>query len=284
MSYEIWKTLFTQDFNCNNYIYHYTNIDNALQIISSNTLLFSDLNITNDFPEEKVSIDYIPFKSNIDNNKIDSILDFLHRRSKLIQLICFCKDEHLSKKTINELSSKIRDFETIKFFNVTGRGFANPLMWSKYNNTGVCLVINKKTFEQNLKMDVSSFDSQSVTYLESNKSYTIKNPDELSESYLWIRKQKRHIINLMRNEKTYVEYNFFYKRADWKKENEYRYVAFKRKSEDLISVGNVHRFLEGIVINKGSIISNSELAELSHNGNYPIKKIEFSNGQCYIIS
>lgn len=287
MSYEVWKTLFTKDFDCKKYIYHYTNLDNALKIILSNKLYFSDLNAKNDFPEEKVGIIHKDLTGNDNeiNNKIKHIENFLQKRSSLIQLLCFCKDENIKQKVIEEISLNIENFDTNKYFNVMGRGFANPFMWSKYikGNDGVCLVINMRKFEQILKTDVNFFVSQPVKYLPLNYNYIINSSNSLSEDIYRIKKQKKSITNLMRNDKSYIEYNFFHKRNDWKKENEYRYITFKEKKDNKLYVGDVDKYLEGIVLNKSTEIQNEQILELSQNNKYPIQRITFTNGHCYLL-
>ena len=45
MEFDIWKPLYADKFDCNKYLYHYTNFETAIKIISGNLPVKAKLNI-----------------------------------------------------------------------------------------------------------------------------------------------------------------------------------------------------------------------------------------------
>lgn len=253
MGYDVWKTLFTDDFNCDKYLYHYTSVENAKLIISCNQLNFSPLNNSNDFIEEKVRISYVNKSDNsyIGNcMQVSQVSEYLRKRSKLLQLLCFSMDSHFTKAKINNLSfihTKNKD----NYFDVTGRGFAIPCMWAKYipNHNGVCLIINKSAFESFLEIDVDYFVHDKVKYLNYDKYYEIDNIglDNLYRKVCLLNSKSISFKRSIQRNSDYFNYNFFHKNIAWQQECEYRYVALKNSCNDTSAVSQFSNYLEGIV-------------------------------------
>lgn len=286
MSYEVWKTVFSEDFNAEKYIYHFTSVENAMSIIDSNNICFSDLSETNDYFEEKVAKKYSFIKDDNVDRKKALIDNYLQLRNDKIQILCFCTDKRIKPAIKASILKDSLSCEKDKYYNVFGRGFANHLMWSRFSssNPGVCLIFNKRAFENILKIEVNSFDSKAINYLSINKAYSIKNADSLVENIIRVKRSKKSFVNLMKNNETYTEYNFFYKRSDWINENEYRYIAFKDNKDDILKVGEVEKYLEGIVVKQNIEMSDETKLKLSKNNLYTIQKICFLNGYCYLCN
>ena len=73
----IWKPLYVEDFDYEQYLYHYTSVEAAIKIISNNSLLFSRISNTNDTSESKMKIIFSQ----------DNIVNKEDYRKKLTQLL-----------------------------------------------------------------------------------------------------------------------------------------------------------------------------------------------------
>ena len=281
MGYDVWKTLFTRDFNCDKYIYHYTSVENAIQIIQSNQMVFSGLSASNDFLEEKVRIAYID-KAN--NKNIEDCPEakafncFLQKRSKLLQLLCFCVDTKFPPAKLKKMAFIHTNHNIDKYFDITGRGFASPYMWSKYQHkNAVCFILNKAAFEKYLNADADFWVAKQVRYLGPSSYFEIdseKLTDLHSKMCLFSKKRislSRKIIKIPE----YIDFNFFFKDISFQGECEYRYVAMANCAEDTVCVTQLDKYIEGIVCSEDidSEVERDLIALL--NNSCDIKKISF---------
>lgn len=269
MGYDVWKTLFTNDFNASKYIYHYTTIENAKQIISANEICFSDLSRTNDLAEEKVRIAYVDKKKaiNLENSpQASEINRFFQRRSKLLQLLCFCKDSQYTESKLKNLSHVHPDHNTDQYFDVTGRGFSLPYMWSRYpEGDGVCLIINKAAFEKQIDVDVDFCVHGSVKYYADDRYYKLdcEKQNALYEKLLLYNANRASVSRVIQKEPVYIEYNFLHKNIAWLREQEYRYISLKNQLAEQVSVKALGTYLEGVVCSeKIRLLDEKDLKKL----------------------
>lgn len=280
MGHKIWKTLFSGDFDDGMYLYYYTNLETAKRIISSNQIDFYPLNSFNDFAEEKVKLNYIDESNNTKYLvETELIKEYFNKRYEFIQLLSFSQDFHFTKNKITKISSKHTDHEKDKYFDVSGRGFSIPFMWAKFKpeNNGVCFIINKHNFDKYVETDTDFILKGKVRYFDFDQSYDISEEIayDLLDKIKRIKKQKKSFAKLIRNNDIYLKYNFFSKKSDWKHENEYRYISFKNSSDSTVSVGELDKYLEGIVINDNIDSLAEEQLNDCNNDKYKIKRISF---------
>lgn len=281
MGYDVWKTLFTNDFDCDKYIYHYTSIENAMQIITSNQLIFSELNISNDFPEEKVRIGYIDKTNgrNIEDcAQAREINSFLQKRSKLLRLLCFCVDQKPSPKSLKNMAFIHTNHGIDKYFDVTGRGFAAPSMWSQYKHKdAVCFIINKSSFERYLDVDADFCIHKLVKYLGYDSYFEIDSVklDDLYSRICLYNKRNQPLSRAIKKSPEYFDFNFFYKDIAWQSDCEYRYVAVANYSGDSVCITQFDKYVEGIVCSEDIDPVDEFMLINQINGICELKKISF---------
>ncbi len=290
MNHDIWKTLLTRDFNREKYLYHYTSLENALSIINNNQICFSPFTKSNDFPEEKLSLSFIDKKSGMNfgnSTHAKQIIAFFKKRYDKMQLLCFCLDYDLSDAQIKKILKSQINPSKDKYFDITGRGFAIPLMWRNINaaNSGVCLIINKQKFEQNLYADANILKKGKVTCCKFDNPYQISKDtlEDIFEKLEILRSKKMSFFKLITTEAHYLDYNFFYKKYDWHYENEYRYISLKSSPDEIVTVGELSSYLEGIVIHNSINGADEQRITSLVNNRYEIKKISFDDNYCKLI-
>ena len=181
MKENLWKTIFISDFDNNKYLYHYTNVDKALKILTSNSLRFSRIDYTNDTSESKLKINFEKPDFNVESEikefdkKTEKILDFFNRKNPLIRLLCFSMDVKYSKADIQSIYNKQHLTSKDKYYNVLGRGFALPRMWAQYasDNKGVCLIIDKEKLLDKVDKQLEFHKESSVKYKKFFANYYI---------------------------------------------------------------------------------------------------------------
>ena len=173
----------------NIHLYHYTNFDNCLKIILSQTLLFNHLNKLNDINESFRPLYFKDFENDFEsmNNKFQSILD-----------------------SYQQLSLTIDDRR---------KGFDIPAMWGHYadKGNGVCLVLDTEKILSSL-MDkvrfydcVSYSDDYSPEIFTNYKSEKHSNIDEemknmfFIKTYDWSYEQEYRILAYAPNENKRLE-------------------------------------------------------------------------------
>ena len=289
MGYDVWKTLYTNDFDTSKYLYHYTNVDKAIKILHSQSLRFAAIGSTNDTTESRMKLIYMG-ESNIelsrDDVRVKVVDDYFKKYYKLIRLICFSMDSLLSDDDRAQAETLHADHETDKYYDISGRGFALPRMWSQYasNNEGICFIINKELFEIELNRNLEFFKHNQVVYKGFFDSIVIKE-DKLNALYNKIKTRTNGgltLLNQMSNDSKFLEHNFFAKLKDWENEHEYRYVTFTDNAEDHIIIGNLFNYLEGIVIGEKIDPAYENVIKMKVASKCRVKKISFGNRSCIL--
>lgn len=288
MGFDVWKTLFTNDFDCNKYIYHYTSIENALQIIASNQLSFSMLSSSNDFYEEKVRIAYVDVangKNIEDCAQAQEVNAFFQKRSKLLQLLCFCVDQKPSARKLKRMAFIHTNQSIDKYFDMTGRGFAIPSMWAKYNHkNAVCFIINKASFERYLDADTDFCKHKQIKYLSHDSYFEIDNKKlaDLHSRICLYKTRRSSLSRVIKKCPEYIDFNFFHKNIAWQPECEYRYVTVSNSSDELVCVTQLDKYIESIVCNEDIDPANELELNNQIKGMCELKKISF-RGKFYTL-
>lgn len=270
---EAWFTLYNQKFNTKAYLYHFTNIEKATIILDGNSLKFSKLNKLNDTLEAKPKI----FNT---YNALDTyciIEHFKNTNEKYLQLLCFSMDAKQRQNTDNN---------KIYYTDYSGRGFALPRMWAQYsnNNDGVCFVFDKEKLTKLIKNSVranlihfgkvkyeTQFKQYEIFDLEKIKEYIVENSDELTNAI--------NDIDFLKNNKSFVDYNYFTKLSDWINENEFRFLAYGTQD---IYVENISQALVGVIIGENIKSNNEKIIKYFCEDICEIKKITFSFNGCQL--
>lgn len=289
MGYDVWKTLYTNDFDTSKYLYHYTTIEKAIKILHSKSLRFAAISSTNDTTESRMKLIYVDSKNNElpkDDNRVKVVDDYFKTYYKQIRLICFSRDVPLAAAEKNKAKNLHVNHETDKYYDISGRGFALPRMWSQYasNNEGVCFIINKNQFESELDKKLDFYRHDRVKYKGFFDSHAI---DEEKLNILF-NKIEAHtngnltLLNLMSSNEKFLEYNFFAKLKDWRNEREYRYVTFTDNVEKNVEIGNLFSYLEGVVIGEKIEPAYESVITMKVDTKCRVKKISFGNRACIL--
>lgn len=246
---EIWNTWHDENFNCDKYLYHYTSFEKACKILFYNTLRFSVITKTNDTVESKVKFDFVKDgEIKHSTEKIERIKKYFDFLNGCVQLLCFSTDE--SKKEDKRVYTKTDDRY---YVDMSGRGFALPRMWAQYadNNGGVCLIINKNRFEEEISKNysIALIHSDKVLYKDFFEPYSIQ-ADVIQNLSNSISQDENTIINgynFLKRNLDYVQYAYFVKYRDWMNEKEYRYLI-SSDNKELKEVKNLFTYLDGIVL------------------------------------
>ena len=253
------RTIYSEGFNCEKFIYHYTSFETALRIIHSDKLLFSQLNNTNDPSEKKIKISFMP--NGIKNKKEyddirNSIVEYFDTYHKLFQAICFCQDIKLKNDELQKAISRMNPKD--RFYDFSGRGFALPRMWAQYgeNSKGVCLIFNKKTILSSVDKDISIKKYKQVEYYPFYHRFEL-DKNKMNDIYRRISQSTNGVytlINLLEVDSDFINYNFFEKNSDWENEREFRIIAMTDyyAKEKRVAINNIHDALEGIVIGENA--------------------------------
>lgn len=289
MGYDVWKTLYTNDFDPAKYLYHYTNIEKAIKIIHSQELRFSSITNTNDTSEAKLKILFTDSSNNeisLMDDRVKRVDEYFKKYHDVVRLLCFSMDTSLSKKEKTAAAVLHKNHAKDKYFDVSGRGFALPRMWAQYadNNAGVCLIINKACLEDQLRNRIEFFKCSKVVYKGFFDVYKIDEAklNELSKKIEMVANGGLTLVNLMQKDKVFLQYNFFEKLNDWQNEHEYRYLALTDKPENMITVKNLFQFVEGIVIGEKIDPAYEEAIRKLVDKRCDIKKIFFENRACRV--
>lgn len=192
---------FKKKFNDTERLYHYTSFDNAMAIIATGKLRFSQLCSLNDINEA-----YRPEYIGIDRTA--SISDF---------------DKSFSILDKGVITKVIQKFQQISLSRDTddNYGFAISPMWGHYaqKGTGICLVFDKNKLIKNLNPD----DYGIVQYRKEMDGSIIIPLDSTEDCTGYINSHKREI--------------FFTKTSDWSYEQEFRIVnMIKRKTNRYLDI------------------------------------------------
>lgn len=250
--YDVWKTLYNDDFYTQKYLYHYTTFEKALKIIYSEELRFSPITNTNDTTESKPKIIY-----NLDDvndevkRKLNIVTSFFNKRLDTVRLLCFSCDtcfKNKEKKQRLDLAKNNKFF----YYDISGRGFALPRMWAQYssNSTGVCFIIDKKRFENELNDNLSFYKSRKVNYNYITNNYVIDSTkfESLSKKITTNSLGSITLLNSMLSDDDFIRYSFFEKSSDWSNEQEYRYITITDNPTNVVAIKNLFNYLAGIVV------------------------------------
>lgn len=245
----IWNTWHDNNFNCDEYLYHYTSFENACKILFYNSLRFSAITKTNDTVESKVKFDFIKDgKVEYSIEKIERIKKYFDFLNECVQLLCFSTDENreVNKRVYTKMDDRY-------YVDMSGRGFALPRMWAQYadNNGGVCLIINKNRFEKEIDKNysIALIHSDKVLYKDFFERYSIQ-ADVIQNLSNSVSQDENTIINgynFFKKNLDYVQYAYFTKYRDWMNEKEYRYLI-NSDNKTLKEVKNLFTYLDGIVL------------------------------------
>ena len=289
MSYEIWRTLFTDDFNLDQYLYHYTSVEKAMKIIFSKELWFSKISKTNDTTESKLRIQFKTDDSKMllsEDKRTSDVRKYLMENNDDIRLLCFSRDIALSKKELKFAIAMHRNHSKDKYFDISGRGFALPRMWAQYasNHEGICFIINKKKFEDKLK-SIAYLRKRDVEYQNFLMCYEIKEKqlNQLNNQVKEYFNGRLSFLELISTDEHFIKYNYFTKQKDWENEREYRYIAAVDGDKELnVKIGGLFDYVEAVVVGE-KIDPAYELAIRNMIENRcDIKKIFFSTNMCYV--
>lgn len=282
MGYDVWKTLFTDDFDCNKYLYHYTNVDKAIKIICSEQLIFSPITNTNDPTESKLRLVYDCVRSPDVDRKINTVNTYFKNNYHCIRLISFSQDRQLSNEerafSVDVHNNHIRD----KYYDITGRGFALPRMWAQYasNNEGVCFIINKDIFNKKIS-EYATYCGKPVTY---GAFFPCSKIDEKQLELLHNKISAGQFVlyDLIKEDNFFVDYEFFYKLNDWENECEFRYITLLNSEETVFSIKQLFDFVEGIVIGEKILPAYETVISKLVDNRCKIKKIFFNSQICKV--
>lgn len=289
MGCDVWRTLFTENFDCKKYLYHYTSFEKAIKIIHSEQLWFSNITKTNDTTESKLRIRFTKSNSNesLSNHKTDIVSDFLSKNNDSIRLICFSKDIELKQNELKATTELHKNHSKDKYFDISGRGFALPRMWAQYcsNHEGVCFIINKEKFDN--KLSSVTYVKQSPVDYKNFLDYYKIDEKQLEQLYNQVDQHSNgrlSFIDLVNTNKHFVRYNYFTKQKDWENEREYRYVALVDTSivQSELKISGLYDFIEGIIIGEKMDPANENVIEKIVEGKCDVKKIHFTANMCYV--
>lgn len=266
-------TLYEDEFDTKKYLYHYTSFSTAIKIIIGDSLRFSMINRLNDTLEAKPKA--IFSQNNEEYGKqLYEILNGLN--SVNLQLLCFSKDGDK-----HQTSDDAELPDAIKYSDYIGRGFALPRMWAQYaqNNSGLCLVFNKKKIETIIKdcLGTCLIRQGDVDYVSRFGSHIID--DKEIKKLINGSANSSDIIRLVtvtdfiKNNMEFIKYNYFSKFADWSGENEYRFLAWGDKNHYVKGICDA---LEAVVVGEDMDKPELEVVKFITNNKCPMLKITFT--------
>ena len=285
MAFDVWKTLYTDDFDTDHYLYHYSTFDKAIKILQSNSLRFSPINKTNDTVEAKVRISF-PHTSAVNkaefNIKTAAIYEYFCKHHPEIRLLCFSTDNQCTPLAAPGSSKKV-------FYDISGRGFALPRMWSQYaaNNEGVCFIFNKEKLLKEVQQSISFHRCAKVTYKTYTKSFCISEEkvESLYSKVSMLANGSLTLVEIMQKDRDFLQYNYFQKLDDWKNEREFRIIALAGDNSANLSIGNLFSYLEGVVIGENMHPAYEEVIKLiiaKNKADCEVKRIVFSGQICKV--
>jgi Protein of unknown function (DUF2971) len=193
------------------YIYHYTKWERLLDIMHTG-LRLGPLAQMNDPRESKDWYPRLSFRGDpsLTNNEIAAYIAAVAEYKKKIRVAAFCLDRRPSGEG----------------YDRSHRGYSRPRMWAQYaeNHKGVCIVIDRTGLDQAIHL----------RYPDQHGSWVLAGKVEYIESvrsdpmYLGISLRSDHDIEAsVRDTFTHsADRLFFVKHADWRDENEYRWVYY----------------------------------------------------------
>lgn len=282
MELDLWKPICVDSFNTHKYQYHYTTFETAIKIICTNSLLFSPTNNINNPPETKPKLLFQHLR-NMDSKAyykmVKELTTFFNSYTENTQILSFTSDVEISKEEQKRYETCTSRDEI--YFDVSGRGFALPRMWMKYNKlkNGVCLIFNREKLISLVSKSVDIAGAGLVIYKKRFDAHVV---NYSTMQNLLVKKSNLFFSDIIHNEE-YLRYNFFEKIDDWSDEHEFRIVASNEldyQSKSRIRVVGVADSLAGIVISEDMDSSFENTLRLLARNSIPkceMKRISFGN-------
>lgn len=252
--------------NSEQYLYHYTKAETAIDfILKDKTLKFSGFNTTNDPRESKNWFFSAGTNENRDLSKYnpDTLSEIMNPRIKATtHLLCFSKDRELTGQHLTDTPK---------------RGFCKPRMWAQYggNHAGVCLIFDFNSLSEEIRLNFShkNWMADHVVYrdrllaeIQSEPAFTV-GIDQLedwgAEEYAFSHGQQ------------YAKRLFFEKASDWENEDEYRWVIFDTSDKIYLKYKSA---LKGIMFGEYcSEDSISKVVSLTKNDGVQFQQLKWRN-------
>ncbi len=268
------------DLNPEHYLYHYTSLEKALELILPNKrLLLSNISKTLD-PDEFSNklfsmVGYvIPGK---DEPDIINANILLNRKIHNHRLICFCSSEK-PEIVYEDYMIKV-DVYSNSF------GWEKPRMWEQYasRHNGLCLIIDKQKLENHinkLKENNVDIELKKVKY----RSFHDIRIDALALDMNKLQDQKieDYVDEHIHNNRDYL---FYEKNIDYRDESEYRvllnptdetdfYIDISEIIYGIIIGKKVNSIYHPLVINSCKILNCICYHLSNYNGRYLLEKTE----------
>lgn len=246
------------------YIFHYTKPKNALNIISERTLLFNNINNTNDPYENKMfdmhikeqkqekAYDYsrfygqehdifksyedVVYPEEDEENYYKNLEKKMRRMEEDYMPIYYRQLNNLKNGIVKTVSFSMGEYYLTDIYSKGRTGYLYPRMWSQYGNNskGICIVFKKdmllKCVHEALENDYHIFNDR-IEYVDIfSKEHTEKINRLISSRNRMVfsdkKGDKRELLvsNMIDNIKLY----FFRKDNDWIGENEYRFLIINK--------------------------------------------------------
>lgn len=229
----------------NEYLYHYTSSETALEyILKTGTLLLNSFKSVND-PRESKHWDISPrirADINLGLEEYHALsLEISHILKSNAKLVCFSQDKPESQ---NAWQPKA----------LLQRGFAKSSMWHHYadKHKGVCLMFSREKLLNALSRQLKSeqlFNGR-VTYTDQGILPKLGN-DPFSVDLISIQNEENYFRVIQSHLNSWYKELFLTKLSDWSHEDEYRYVYL---DDDLSPrLINFEDSLEAIVLGEGTI-------------------------------
>jgi len=226
-------------FDPDKYVYHYTHSETALEFILPS-----------------MAIRFNPFK-HVNDPRESKVWDFKFKESgfeKLMESMILPKKASDYAKNTTLMFCCSRDDQDLKAGDRDywlRRGFCLSRMWAQYggNHTGVCLVFDKKLFQETVINQIGSNRVYHGYVIYSNLPPTIKATKDLSFPFILSHSEieefgleavvDKHLHRFHRE-------IFFHKHLNWRDEFEYRWVI-RNSSGDPIEI-NVGDSLKAVIL------------------------------------
>jgi hypothetical protein len=214
------------DFNCDNYLYHYTRWETLPEIVYSNSLRMCSIERMNDPRESKDWVIGTSHQGPPDLTGIDmpAVIREVARYRQDLKLVALSQDVQL---------------ETVSH-PYLGAGFARPTMWAHYagNHTGCCIVFDKpKLIRRFMEESTDKFGSPSGV-MHAPMAYTADAfGGDLSLRGINAEAIRRlGVEDAVRQHFSAINQVWFQKHSDWQSEAEYRFVYHDYTKRDVILI------------------------------------------------
>lgn len=264
--------LFTQELSpTENYVYHYTSLEVAIEhILSEGKLRFSPFIQTNDPRETKdwmVNIS-IPTDTDFTNEQLNEMTE---------------KFNNELKRNIKVLSMTVDDRGAHEYYPVDywHRGFAHSRMWAQYasNHRGICLVFDQKDLHHSIITELNDLNQIHFGHVNYT-SFDLADIDTFRIKFEDVK--NKGIENVLNNHlNQYFQTLYLRKSSDWRDEYEFRWIT---KSSNLYEYISIENSLKAIILGAETpIIYNSVFKEFQNKYKIDIARMHWVNGNPSIV-